>query len=308
MNPLSISIIIVNYNVKDLLLQCLRSIYSKTNESLLIETIVIDNDSKDDSIAAVTKEFPQVILIENKFNAGFSGANNQGMNIAKGEYIFLLNPDTEIIGNALSQLLNYMKLNTLCAIVAPQLLNSDRSIQISAWKNYTVFDFFIETFYLHKFYNPFYYPSQQLKSTFESKTFSGAALFFKRKLIEKIGVLDETLFWMEDIDFCIRAQQHGNLTYLHTAQVVHHSGGSQKKNYNLAISNQLLSKLKYFKKHASILTSILSNLACFVFITTRLFTFSILLPFAQNKLKAEAYLFSLKRYLKYLILDDKSIT
>lgn len=305
---IDVSIIIVNYNVKQMLLQCLKSIYSKANEYLSIETIVIDNDSKDDSVTAVLKEFPQVILIENKFNAGFSGANNQGMGIAKGEYVFLLNPDTEILGDVLSELLNYLKKNSSCAIVAPQLLNSDKSIQPSVWKNHTIWDLIIETFYLHKLFDLINYPVEQLKTTFEAKTLSGAALFFRKKLVDKIGMLDENLFWMEDIDFCFRAQQHGTLVYLSTAQIIHHSGQSQKKNYNIAISNQLLSKLKYYKKHSSLISVIVADFICFIFIITRLFVFSLLIPIKEvYRLKTKAYFYSLKRFIKYLIYKDISI-
>ncbi len=304
-----ISIIIVNYNVKQLLLTCLRSIYSKTNEALLIETIVIDNDSRDDSVDAVEKEFPQVILIANKFNAGFSGANNQGISIAKGEFILLLNPDTEIIGNTLSQLVNYINNDISCAIVAPQLLNSDGSIQNSVWKNHSVGDLIIETFYLHKFFNFINYPTTQLTTTFKAKTLSGAALFFRRTLINKIGMLDEQFFWMEDIDFCYRAQQYGSLVYLHTAQIKHYSGQSQKKNYNVAIANQLLSKLKYYKKNTSALSTLAANLSCFIFIITRLIIFSSLIPVKEiYKLKAKAYFYTLKRYFNYLFFHDKSLT
>src|ERR1019366_8435506 len=303
-----ISIIIVNYNVKQLLLQCLKSIYSKANDTILIETIVIDNDSKDDSVAAVLKEFPQVILIENKFNAGFSAANNQGINIAKGEFIFLLNPDTEIVGDALSQLLNFMRSNTSCAVVAPQLLNSDKSIQPSVWKNHSVADLLIETFYLHKLFDLINYPDSKLNTTFEAKTASGAALFFRKKLVSKIGMLDENLFWMEDIDFCFRAQQHGSIIYLNTTQIIHHSGQSRKTNYNIAIANQLISKLKYYKKNSSVISVIAANIACFIFILTRLFAFSILMNIKEiYKLKAKAYFYSLKSFFKYLFLNDNSI-
>jgi GT2 family glycosyltransferase len=307
-NP-EISIIIVNYNVKQLLLNCLASIYSKENALLSIETIVIDNDSKDDSVEAVIKEFPQIILIANKFNAGFSGANNQGMQIAKGKHILLLNPDTEIISDALSQLINYIHKNNNCAIVAPQLLNSDGSIQTSVWKNHSVWDLVIETFYLHKFFDSINYPIEQLKTTFEAKTLSGAALFFRKSLIDKMGMLDEQFFWMEDIDFCYRAQQFGTIAYLHSAQIKHHSGQSQKKNYNVAISNQLLSKLKYYKKHNSVIPVFIATLSCFIFIITRLFVFSLLGPIKEiYELKSKAYFYTLKRFFKYLFLNDKSLT
>lgn len=292
----------------ELLLHCLKSIYSEFNNDLVIETIVIDNDSKDGSIDAVRKYYPQVIIIENNFNAGFAGANNQGIAIAKGKYFFLLNPDTEIIGNALSQLMDFLIVSKSCVIVAPQLLNTNKSIQTSVWKNHKVADLIIETFYLHKFFNLIDFPAQQLKTTFEAKTLSGASLFFDRELINKIGMLDEQFFWMEDIDFCFRAQKIGKLIYLHSAQVFHHSGQSQKKNYNVAISNQLLSKLKYYKKHSYYLNVVLANLSCFIFIITRLIVFSILSSLKQiYRLKAKAYFYSLKRYLKYLFLNDTNI-
>jgi GT2 family glycosyltransferase len=267
MQEVNISIIIVNYNVKELLLQCIKSIYTDTNKNLEIEVIVVDNNSKDGSVAAVAVKFPEVRIIANTFNAGFSGANNQGMQVANGKYFFLLNPDTEIIGDALLQLRNYMDNHNECAVVAPQLLNSDISIQTSVWKEHSAADLLIETFYVHKLFDLINYPLVQLKTTFEAKSLSGAALFFKKSLLlNKSSMLDDNLFWMEDIDFCYRAQQHGTIVYLHSAQVIHHSGQSQKKNYNIAISNQLISKLKYYKKHSSFISVLISYIACFIFI------------------------------------------
>ncbi|MES2592724.1 MAG: glycosyltransferase family 2 protein [Bacteroidota bacterium] len=302
-----ISIVIVNYNVKQLLLQCLKSIHSKENEQLTIETIVIDNDSKDGSIAAVKDEFPNVILIENKFNAGFSGANNQGMSIAKGKFILLLNPDTEIIGDALPELVNYIQQNS-CMVVAPQLLNSDGSIQASAWKNHTVLNLIIETFFLNKLFDTINYPIEQLRTTFEAKALSGAALFFKKELIDRIGMLDKQFFWMEDIDFCYRARQYGSLAYLHSAQIIHHSGQSQKKNYNISISNQLLSKLKYYKKHTTVFKARLAIISCFIFIVSRITIFTILSPLKELwAKKAQAYRYTFKRFFNYLVYTDTSI-
>lgn len=304
-----ISIVIVNYNVKDMLLRCLNSIYSKYNNSLLIETIVIDNDSKDGSVEAVINNFPQVIVIENKFNAGFSAANNQGMRIAKGKYVFLLNPDTEIIDDALNKLITYLENSSTCAIIGPQLLNTDSTIQISTWKNHSPLSFILETLFLNKLFNLLDFPLEKLKTTFESETLSGAALFFRKDLINKIGMLDPNLFWMEDIDFCIRSKQYGSIIYFHEAQVFHHSGQSQKKNYNVAIANQLLSKLKYYKKHSFFINVWITDIFCFVFIITRWCIFTILSPFKEiYKLKRNAYSYTLHRYFNYLFLNNKSIT
>lgn len=304
-----ISVVIVNYNVKDLLLTCLETLYKYLPQSVSIETIVVDNNSSDNSCELIKTKFPQVILIENKFNAGFSGANNQGMEIAKGEYIFLLNPDTELEKDVTIPLLNFMKDHSDCSILGPQLLNSDRSVQISTWKNHHFIDLIVETFYLHKIYNRLNYPIEQLETTFETKTLSGAALFFRKSLIDTMGMLDPDLFWMEDIDICYRAQRQGKIMYLNTAKIVHHSGQSQKKNYNVAISNQLLSKLKYYKKHFSFLAVFFANLSCFIFIISRMIMFTIFSPMKEvYRLKLKAYLYSLNRYVKYILVNDKRLT
>ena len=303
-----VSIIIVSYNVKDLLCKCISSVIACAG-NLNYEVIVIDNDSKDGSPAAAKSLSSQIQIIENKFNAGFSAANNQGIRIAKGRYIFLLNPDTEITGDAIQQLKKYLSEHKSCAIVGPQLLNSDGSIQISTWKDHTSVDLILETFFLNRIFSALNYPSQKLKTAFETKTLSGAALFFRKALTDKIGMLDEHLFWMEDIDLCYRAQKEGSIHYLHTAQVIHHSGQSQKKNYNLSIANQLLSKLKYYKKHSTIVAVCIAHISCFIFITTRIAALSLLMPLNPiYKLKAQAYIYTLQRYLMYLFTNDKRLT
>jgi len=304
---INISIVIVSYNVKELLCKCIAAAIACAG-NLKCEIIVVDNNSLDGSVAEVRSQFPGAILIENKFNAGFSKANNQGMKIATGKYIFLLNPDTEITGDALQQLSALMELHDSCSVAAPQLLNSDKTIQPSVWKNHKVAELVLETFFLNKFFTTLNYPPEKLNTTFEGKTLSGAALFFRRSLLDKIGMLDENLFWMEDVDFCFRAQQHGSIMYLHTAKVIHHSGQSQKKNYNTSISNQLISKLKFYKKYSTMAARVVANFSCFIFIISRIIAFSLCAPLKKiYRLKAKAYSYTLKRYLSYLFLNDKSL-
>jgi N-acetylglucosaminyl-diphospho-decaprenol L-rhamnosyltransferase len=258
---------------------------------------------------AIKEEFPQVVIIENKFNAGFSGANNQGIQKATGEYLFLLNPDTEIYQNTLEKLLNYILENNNCVIVAPQLLNTDLSIQASVFKNHSVIDLVVETLFLHKVIDTINYSKPLLNTTFNVKAISGAALFFHRNLMEKIGLIDEKLFWMEDVDICYRALKYGDLIYYHEAKVIHHIGQSSKKNYKITISNQLLSKLKYYRKHSSIINSIIANVFCLIFIISRLIVFSLLSPVKKLwRIKALAYFYTLKKYFRYVFVNDMSIT
>jgi GT2 family glycosyltransferase len=281
----------------------------KEKTDLKLEVIVVDNNSADDSLEKVKQDFPQVTIIANKFNAGFSGGNNQGMSVAKGKYIFLLNPDTEIVENALTQLHQFMEAHPEVAIAGPMLLNSDGSLQVSAWKEHLPLDMIMETFFLHKIFNRLDYSADDLGKTRPVQTLSGAALFFKKELITVIGMMDEHLFWMEDVDLCRRASRCGTIMYLHTAQVMHHSGQSQKKNYNVAISNQLLSKLKYYRRNSSFAGFVLASVFCFLFIISRLTAFGILSPFSVlYKLKAKAYFYTLKRYCSYLFMNDKRIT
>lgn len=131
MNDIAVSIIIVNYNTKDLLRNCLKSVYEHTKDTVF-EVIVSDNGSKDGSIEMLKKEFPQVILIENNANLGFGAANNRGLKIAKGKYIFYLNSDTLLLNNAVKLFYDYFEQNdtdgNLGAIGANLLDENDKII------------------------------------------------------------------------------------------------------------------------------------------------------------------------------------
>src|SRR3989338_8103823 len=127
---MDLSVIIVNWNTKKLLEDCLRSIFKFTKD-VSFEVIVVDNGSSDGSQAIVEKKFPQVKLIPNKDNLGFARANNQGIKIAKGKYVLLLNSDTYLIENSFKKLIKKAQSLPNLGVLAPQLLNEDRSIQQS---------------------------------------------------------------------------------------------------------------------------------------------------------------------------------
>ncbi len=303
-----ISVVIVSYKVPELLLACLHAIRKSVTEGP-IEVIVVDNNSGDGSMEAVRNTFPEVNVIENRYNAGFSRANNQGIQLSSGEYIFLLNPDTEVEPEAIGLLARYLDAHPQTAVLAPKLLNTDGSLQISAWQEPGLAHLVSETFFLHKLISGGNYPKTAFRSIFEPASASGAALFFRKSLCNQIGMLDENLFWMEDVDFCVRARSIGSLVYLPHARVKHHIGQSQKKNYNLAICNQLLSKLKYLHKRRSRFIWMLAALNCLVFICTRIIAFSMASPFGTiYRLKAKAYLYSLGRFCRYACWGDMRLT
>ena len=289
-----VSVVIVNYNVKELILTCLRTLYQFHSE-LSLEVIVVDNQSKDGSCEAMKSEFPEVILIENQENAGFPKGNNQGFAIAKGDFIFMLNPDTEFKDNAIEKIVQYKECHPEIDLIGPRLLNSDGSIQYSAWRYPSIASVFCESFYLNRFLSHKNYRDKNWEEPFQAETFSGAAIFFKKSVLEQIGNLDETMFWIEDVEFCYRANRAGLMChYLPSAQVIHHVGQSAKKNYNISISNQVFNKIKFFKKHHSFIAWLTIVVISFFHVLFKIFLFGLLSPVNVvywRKFKAYLYTF-----------------
>lgn len=305
---MDISIIIVNYNVKHFILKCLKTIYSTIDPLLKFEVIVIDNASTDGSIEAIQKGFPDCKLIPNSDNVGFSEANNQGIRVSNGDYIMLLNPDTELKNSSFSKMIKYLENNPNISILAPKLLNTDGSLQISCWKFPDVKNIILESLFMHTFFKLNRYSMTNFNSVFEVDFAIGACLMFRKELIDQIGLLDPDLFWMEDVDFCYRAKSIGKIIYYPESIVIHHSGKSLKKNYNIAISNQIISKLKYLKKHFSGFNFILGALFSIFHVLSRLIIFTIISPFQNTyKLKFKAYLYTFKKLINYLIFNTQSV-
>lgn len=302
-----VSIVIVNYNVCDLLRNCLKSI---VDQDVAAEIIVVDNASSDKSVQMVREEFSLVHLIVNEHNSGFSAANNQGMDNSTAARILLLNPDTEMEPGSLRKILDFGKAQGPHTIFGPQLLNSDGSLQKSAWKKPSFWDMFCEALFLHKLFAVSEYTDEKFQSEFQAGMLSGAAIMLTRELYLRVGGLDPRLFWMEDADFATRVSKSGGkVIYYPEAKIIHHSGQSSKRNLKTAISNQLISKLKYYKKHQGTFVMLVASLFCFFHIISRLFIFVLAAPFAQSAAeKAGAYLYTAGKFLRYLFTGDQRVT
>ncbi|HPF01014.1 MAG TPA: glycosyltransferase family 2 protein [Bacteroidales bacterium] len=293
---MDISIVIVNYNVRDYILKCLDTIFASPLQ-MSTEVIVVDNNSHDGSVEAIAAAYPQVKLIINKYNDGFSAANNQAFQVAEGRYILMLNPDTELTEDSLHKLFSFLENNAEFSIVAPKLTNTDGSLQQSVWRFPSVCTLFFDMFYLTMFLKKKNYADKDMHLAFEVDSISGAALLFRREVIEKIGMLDETLFWIEDIDFCYRAHKAGLRTlYYPDSQVIHHVSKSAKLNYNISISNQIFSKIKYFRKHKNFVSTFLLTIISLINVLLRFIVFGLLSPFSKIYWrKAKAYLYTLPK-------------
>ncbi len=301
---MELSIIIVSYNVKDLLIDCIESI-NRFFEDISYEIIVVDNNSDDGTIDDVCLRFPQVVFIQNRHNTGFSAANNQGIKISKGDFILLLNPDTYFIDNSVKRMLDYIKSQGDNVIMSPRLLNADRSLQVSAWKDKTILvmtmeliRIFIDRYQLRSFTTP-----MQIDNV------AGAAMLFPKTVVNNIGFLDDDIFWMEDFDFCYRLRKGGGkVMYFPGASIVHYGGGSTDRNLNIAYANANISKLKFYKKNFSFVSALLASLVILAHILSRLFFFMLLSPFHSMFRKwVKAYIYTIKKYFRFIFLDDGAL-
>jgi hypothetical protein len=267
-----LSIVIVSWNVRHHLQGCLQSIRSaKTrlaSEQVAdrgiaprtghprLEVIVVDNGSSDGSVEMVRDEFPSVRLIANQDNRGFSAANNQGISAAAGRYVLLLNPDTEIVDDALAKLVAFADEHPRVGMVGPQLLNPDGSVQSSRRRCPNLAIAFLESTWLEP-YAPrgvldWYYildrPDDQIQDV---DWITGAAMLAHREGIEEVGLLDEGFFmYSEELDWCRRFREAGwGVVYLPTAQIVHHVGKSSEQVVAARHIHFQTSKVRYFRKY-----------------------------------------------------------
>lgn len=298
-----ISVIIISYNVQKYLCHCIDSILAQ--KDITTEIIVVDNHSTDGTKETIVSKYPSVKLIVNSSNNGFSAANNQGIKKASAEMLLLLNPDTELQERStLSHAKKYMDENPQTGILAPQLLNTDGSFQPSFWNFHGVRELILELFYMHRI-KKVIKPSSPILV----EATSGAALIFRKSLVNEIGGLDENMFWMEDIDFCYRANKAGKKTIWNPEiKIIHHGGKSSVGNESVAIPNQVMSKIKFSRKHNTKPEYYLINILSFLFICSRLFIFT-LASFISKKYKEKrkAYQTTLKAYFRFNFRGESSI-
>ena len=252
-----VSIVIVSYNGRVHLRECLTSIYEHTAE-ITFEVIVVDNASKDGTPEMVIAEFPKTTLIRRSSNAGFAYAVNEGIAVSRGACVMLLNPDTEFTGNALPPMRSYLDDHPDIAVLAPKLLDSDGSLQLScrAFPGYGT-ALFNRNSLLTRFFGRNRFSQRYLMTGFNHEEVadvdwaSAACWLLPRLAIEKIGPLDEGYFWtIEDVDYCQRVHRAGlRVVYFPDVEITHHIGGSSKSAANRAILERHRGMWRYYKEY-----------------------------------------------------------
>lgn len=221
-----LSIVIVSYNSEKELKDCLKSIFESGGKNF--EVIVIDNNSQDSSVAVI-KSFKVSILIENDKNLGFARAVNQGLKVAKGKYLLLLNPDTKATRGAVVTLLNCAKSQTGFAAIGPKLVNLDGTTQSSCFNFPSIKNAILEFWFGNKEKFGKYYPKFQKLTEVEAVV--GAAMLIPKMVLSRVGFFDERFFmYFEDLDWCRRANKMGlKIYYYPKAEFLHVHGASGKE-------------------------------------------------------------------------------
>jgi GT2 family glycosyltransferase len=223
---IDISVIIVNWNTKDLLRNCLNSVY-QTVSNLIFEVIVVDNSSSDGSVAMLEKEFSSVIRIVNKENKGFGAANNQALARMKGKYALLLNSDTVLTPQAVNKLWDFCEANQKAAIVCGQLLNADGSKQNSIASFPGLLTLAVNTSVL-EYLLPCFYPSKRYKHTspFEVDSVIGACMMIRKRALAEAGSFDERyFFFFEETDLAYTMRLRGWKIYQVPHALIYHLQG-----------------------------------------------------------------------------------
>lgn len=251
-NPMNISIIIVNYNGAEVVLNCLASLV-QTVVMEGTEIIVVDNASTDGSPAAIAEQFPAVRLIPQSKNVGFGAANNVGVAHARGEYVFLLNSDTVLLTDVIPTLVAKFHQYPGVGIVGPRLLNPDHSFQLSTAYAISLWGEF-RTLMQVRQYRQLAHRSALAKRYGRDLSVDivvGAAMMMRRSLYQQVGGFDETFFmYLEESDLCQRVRELGyQILYTPDGELIHIGGYSVAKVSEKMAEEYRRSQRYYYQKH-----------------------------------------------------------
>lgn len=253
---MDVSIIIVSWNTKAILKDCLESVYSNAGD-ISLEVIVVDNGSTDGSVGMVKEYFPQTRIIENFQNLGYARANNTGIRAARGRYICLINSDVTVFNDCMGKLVTYMDEHPDVGIAGPKILNCDGTTQHSCRHFPSIWNTFCQAVGLNRIF-----PKSELfsywimdywdhSSTRRVDALSGCFWMIKREAIDKVGLLDENFFiYGEDLDWSRRFHSAGLEAYFYPEAQAVHLGGASSANAPVKFYIELQkADLQYWKKH-----------------------------------------------------------
>ena len=261
---IDLSIIIVSWNTKEVLQECLESTFSGLVDCNA-EVIVVDNGSNDGSPMMVAKEFPAAKLIANTENLGFAAANNQAIRVARGRYILLLNSDTIVLGDVLRESVRYLKEHEEVGVLGCRVLNTDGSVQLTCSRLPSLLNLTLLASGLFRLSQPAFFGRYQLRgwqrdSERDVETVTGCYMMLRREAIQQVGLMDESFFFYgEETDWCKRFQQAGwKLRFAPVGEIIHHGSLSSRKCNHRRDVMLTSGLLRYQRKHGGFLHALVA--------------------------------------------------
>jgi len=275
-NIVDVSIIIVAWNVRQLVYDCLKSVYEQT-KTIDFEVIYVDNASEDGSVEMVKEHFSDVRIIENDENKGFIKANNQGIEVSKGRYVLLLNSDTILLSNAIEKTVEFADANPEAAVVGCKVLNPDRTLQRTCFMYPSILNTFLAATYLYKIFPKSRFFGRERMTWWdfdeprEVETICGCFSLVRKEAIDQVGLMDERYFvYGDDPDWCYRFKKNGwKVMYTPDAQIIHYGGqttGQMRREFRLQLHG---SELIFMRLHKSKLAFLLVRILTALFLFLR---------------------------------------
>lgn len=264
---MEISVIIVTFNSEKFIIPCLKSIFDKTI-NLNYEIIIVDNNSEDNTVKIIKETYPSIKIVENNKNLGFSKANNIAIKLSSSKYVFLLNPDTLLLNNAIKIFFDFMEKeeNTNISCCGGTVFNNDMTLQ-ETFGNFSSISQIVFEFGLKSILKDFY--NKNLSTGFQNydlrerevQHIVGSGMFIRKNVFDKIGYFDEDFFlYYEETELCFRMRKNGfQLFYIPEPQILHYKGKSESLNIN---KQEIIeySRYLFFKKCYGLFYSKIANI------------------------------------------------
>ena len=254
--PVMVSVVIVSWNARNFLAQCLESL-SCAGGDYSMEVLVVDNASTDGAPEYIEANYPGVRLIRNDSNQGFAKANNTGIRLCRGKYIALINSDVEVLGNCITTLVAYCEANPEVGMVGPRIIGGDGKLQRSCrgfpclWNMFCRAVALDSVFPRAKIFGGYLMPYRNHDAIGPAPILSGCFWLVRRAALAGVGLLDEDFFmYGEDMDWCRRFWTAGwRLDYVPNAEAIHYGGGSSANAPFRFFIEKQKADLHYWKKH-----------------------------------------------------------
>lgn len=282
------SIVIVNWNTSVLLRNCLMSLKGSVTDGG--ELVVVDNASSDSSVEMVRREFPEVILLENTENHGFASANNQGMRVARQEYVLLLNSDTEVSGDAIRRCVEYVEEHPDVGVLGCRVVNPDGSMQSTCFMEPSLLNICLKVTGLFKLPWPRWFGREHMQhwkrdSERDVDVVTGCFMMVRREAIDQVGMMDESFFFCgEETDWCRRFREAGWVVRFAPVGEIMHVGNASGRHFNHTRDVMLTNGIvRFHLKHHGRMSAMAAWTLLWLFNASRSAVWSVVSVFARSE-------------------------